>query len=996
MPSITKLPITITPTSGGKYQTFNRPNRIRYHDNNAATCHVGGKNATLNRPSTLTCTKFQTGIPTGAEVTQITVRLKHSKSQYNGKDCNVQAPTISLIDNNGKVLKSRKAQAPTNTPTENSVLFNFNVAYIHYNVINSNNFGVKVDYPANSNDNEGDINVYYIEIHVAYKLSKYSLKLNHISGAYNGDTYTMKLDVSNINQTTYDPTITLTAPTGFSFKGSHLENGAENSGYNCTVVNPTTLSILVGFGKNRSNRTIILEFEANFTYGTGIEYLDKTFNVTESVNQWTASKTVRITKTRPADPTTDPDPTPATPTSDSTQTTTTPVYIDVYRNEEFDIEITMPTDAYEGLETTDTALQFGLQYPCFTFKVGEVTGRIFTVGDVDGQTSFTVKATPLYNGRWNLLTLQRTSEGELEDCQYFTFNVKPRESALTLPAFTILSLSKEECNRLGTGYNYTAQTFLKVFSDYVGETYVYDWYKNCRIGVFNNAIPSNVASFTYIDEETGETKVISYDGTDYDSLTAKEIFDNAEYWSPCPLNLNEYTNLECPFVYNENYPLYILIVGDYYESPITAPISYTEPVIVETETYNGRETNGTYPTPILNTINNDDSSEMNITPLNNASTLITYELPLDEDYGTNNEIAIRGLEITGTIESNTDNLILYTTLKNSKNESRQRSLILDQTQTTLTDTNTFTIGGIGDLWGFTTLDIENLEDWETHLPISNSLMDTTGQINYKNLQLIIYIEHIEGQNVRTYINGEDLSYYGVFLTDLKIPEGLKTDTDYINVNGTDVNDPFRQNIKEKTIEIDFEIGDNCDLEGSTNSLRALTKLLVNERDQYNRPIPKRLEFSHYPDVFWEYILEDTLTTDLDINTYTVKAKLVVPAGTSYDKVATKTNTVGYINGLAHIRPVIQFKPNSQHISLKETITEQEFQMSYPLDEWTGKVVEVDCDNRIVLLKDDEDDTTGTDITAYVDFNSDWFTILGEYDFNSDGCAIISVAYQERW
>ena len=387
---------------------------------------------------------------------------------------------------------------------------------------------------------------------------------------------------------------------------------------------------------------------------------------------------------------------------------------------------------------------------------------------------------------------------------------------------------------------------------------------------------------------------------------------------------------------------------------------------------------------------------MNITPLNNASTLIAYDLPLEEDYGTNNEIAIRGLEVTGTIESNTDNLILYTTLKNSKNETRQRSLILDETQTVLTNTNTFSIGGIGDLWGFTTLDIENLEDWEVHLQISNSLMDTTGQINYKNLQFIIYIEHIEGQNIRTYINGEDLSYYGVFLTDLKIPEGLKTDTDYINVNGTDVNDPFRQNIKEKTIEIDFEIGDNCDLEGSTNSLRALTKLLVNERDQYNRPIPKRLEFSHYPDVFWEYILEDTLTTDLDINTYTVKAKLVVPAGTSYDKVATKTNTVGYINGLAHIRPVIQFKPNSQHISLKETITEQEFQMSYPLDEWTGKVVEVDCDNRIVLLKDDEDDTTGTDITAYVDFNSDWFTILGEYDFNSDGCAIISVAYQERW
>ena len=993
MPSITKLPITITQTSGGKYQTFNHPNRIRYHDNNAATCHVGGKNATLNRPSTLTCTKFQSGLPTGAEVTQVTVRLKHSKSPYNSKDCNVQAPTISLIDNNGKVLKSRKAQAPTNTPTENSVLFNFNVAYIHYNVINSNNFGVKVDYPANSNDNEGNINVYYVEIHVAYKLSKYSLKLNHISGAYNGDTYTMKLDVSNINQTTYDPTITLTAPTGFSFVRSHLENGAENSGYNCTVVNPTTLSILVGFGKHRSNRTIILEFEANFTYGSGIEYLDKTFNVTESVNQWTKSRTVRITKTRPVDPTVDPAVDPAPPTSDSTQTETTTPYIDVYVNEEFDIEITMPENAYEGLETTDTVLWFGRQYPVFTFKVGNVTESTFTVGDVNNQTSFTVKATALYKGEYQINTHQRDSNGDLNTCQEFVFRVKPRESTLTTPQCSILKLSEEECNRLGTGYNYTAQTFLKTGN---GVYPINNWYKNYRIGIFNNAIASNVHRITYTDAETGEIVEIVSDTTDYDALNVDDIVANAEYWSNCPTEVNTYTNLECPFVYNEDYPLYIIITGDYTEGTSGYDITHTEPVIVETEAYNGRETNGTYPYPILNVIGNEDSAEMNITPLNNASTLIAYDLPLEEDYGTNNEIAIRGLEITGTIESNTDNLILYATLKNSKNETRQRSLILDETQTVLTDTNTFSIGGIGDLWGFTTLDIKNLEDWETHLTISNSIMDNTGQINYKNLQFIIYIEHIEGQNVRTYINGEDLSYYGVFLTDLKIPEGLKTDTDYINVNGTDVNDPFRQNIKEKTIEIDFEIGDNCDLEGSTNRLRALTKLLVNERDQYNRPIPKRLEFSHYPDVFWEYILEDTLTTDLDINTYSVKAKLVVPAGTSYDKVATKTNTVGYINGLAHIRPVIQFKPNSQHISLKETITEQEFQMSYPLDEWTGKVVEVDCDNRIVLLKNDDDDDTGTDITAYTDFNSDWFTILGEYDFTSDGCAIISVAYQERW
>ena len=933
MPSITKLPITITQTSGGKYQTFNHPNRIRYHDNNAATCHVGGKNATLNRPSTLTCTKFQTGIPTGAEVTQITVRLKHSKSQYNNKDCNVQAPTISLIDNNGKVLKSRKAQAPTNTPTENSVLFNFNVAYIHYNVINSNNFGVRVDYPANSNDNEGDINVYYVEIHVAYKLSKYSLKLNHISGAYNGDVYTMKLDVSNINQTTYDPTITLTAPTGFSFVRSHLENGAENSGYQCTVVNPTTLSILVGFGKNRSNRTIILEFEANFTYGTGIEYLDRTFNVTESVNQWTASKTVRITKTRPADPTVD-------TTTDKNKESITEKESQPYTI--FDMTVDEPY--YLTLTVADITDEYYDDNPVSKINISSYAGTHLTIKVRTNNTGeYTTTLTRNSSGDVNIaktyfdtngecvvqitadtpMRLAPSQEGGIytgtyyiwmgngTDSEYYWFEmrVKPQLSTLTTPSCTILKLDDEELNRLGTGYNYTTQSFLKVTA---AENYVRDWYKNFRVGVFNNAITSNIQRVTYTDTETGEIVEIVSDPTDYDTLSVDDLINNAEYWSPQPTETDTFENIECQFVYNENYPLYVIIVDDYAEATFQADITYTEPVIIETEAYTGRETNGTYPVPILNTISNDDSAEMNITALNNASTLIAYDLPLDEDYGTNNNIAIRGLEVQGTIESNTDNLILYATLKNSKNETRQRSLVLDETQTVLTDTNTFSIGGIGDLWGFTTLDINNLEDWETHLTISNSLMDHTGQINYKNLQFIIYIEHIEGQNVRTYINGEDLSYYGVFLTDLKIPEGLKTDTDYINVNGTDVNDPYRQNIKEKTIEIDFEIGD-CDLEGSTNSLRALTKLLVNERDQYNRPIPKRLEFSHYPDVFWEYILEDTLTTDLDINTYTVKAKLVIPAGTSYDKVATKTNTVGYINGLAHIRPVIQFKPNSQHI-----------------------------------------------------------------------------------
>jgi hypothetical protein len=48
------------------------------------------------------------------------------------------------------------------------------------------------------------------------------------------------------------------------------------------------------------------------------------------------------------------------------------------------------------------------------------------------------------------------------------------------------------------------------------------------------------------------------------------------------------------------------------------------------------------------------------------------------------------------------------------------------------------------------------------------------------------------------------------------------------------------------------------------------------------------------------------------------------------------------------------------------------------------------------LKDDEDDEDGENISAYVDFNSDWFSIIEEYEFQTTGCVIKDVSYIERW
>ena len=219
------------------------------------------------------------------------------------------------------------------------------------------------------------------------------------------------------------------------------------------------------------------------------------------------------------------------------------------------------------------------------------------------------------------------------------------------------------------------------------------------------------------------------------------------------------------------------------------------------------------------------------------------------------------------------------------------------------------------------------------------------------------------------------------------------------MEGTDTNDAYMQNIRDKPIEFEFDIGDNCSLKESTTSLRQLTKLLTNERDEYNRPIPKRLECSLYPEVFWEYVMEEPLDSEVEISTYHVKAKLTIPAGTSYDKVNTVTSTMGYVQGLANINPVIIVKPSSSTLEITENITNQKFTMTLPASEtidWNTGIIEIDCENQICWFKQNEDDTAPVNINQYADFNVDWFRLHGEYQFSSVGCNIRTIDYAERW
>ena len=832
-----------------------------------------------------------------------------------------------------------------------------------------------MDYPTNSGTGEGTISVSYVRITVEYKVPSYSLSIKKVSGGYNNEKYTIQASISNKNLTGYSPTLTLTAPTGFSF-----ESASGSGSY--TKVNARTITWNPKLSKSIGTATLDLEFDVNVTYPSGQSSYTGTFTLSESL--YSSSKSLSATITdRPASEgsETDPDAPPIITDDD-----TSPVPI---KWEKIKYHTNISAKISSDMFNADDAIVFGfpanergepilseqntpISLRNNSIPIGDIT--TYSGGDYTGNwlDVYTIKETvslkPNKVDKYVVYFFNHTFDDYEAWSNYknktpiitYYFECIPKENQITVPFFTILEPSEEEMNRLGSGYTYIAQSDINHTTT---DTYVRDWYKNNRIGVFNGPVANDT--------------------------TEEDIFNGATYWSKATGGLNTYENCECEFTYDSQYPLYILMTGDYPEAETygydMGSIKYDTPCIIEKEVYNSREASGNYPVPIEALLDNEEPSVITLAPNESTKGTILYDLPLEDDFGTNEDYAIRGIQVRADIDS-TDNLVIYAKIHSPSGEIGQRSIVLKGNEEEIV------IGDLGDLWGFTTLQLTNLDEWELELSASNLLNNGDSEIVFNNANITFYLETVEKQQIRVIIDGEDLAYYGAFIENVDIPEGLETDTSFLTIDGTDTNDAYRQNIREKKITIEFNLN-NCDLQTSTNMLRQLTKLFTNEKDQYNRPIPKRLQFTHYPTDYFEYIMEEPFDVDTDITDYNVKATLTIPSGTSYSIDDTVTNTVGNANGLAAINPIIHFRPSDTNIQIKETLTEQSFQMGYSGD-WSDYVIELDCDDRRVYLIKDED--TKVDISKYVDHNSDWFRLSGEFEFEGINCTILTVTFNERW
>lgn len=972
MASTTKFGGSISQTTGGKYCTFNNLANInKGGDGVWATSNgrIKGKNSSPNRPSTISCTNYNFNLPTGAEPTKVTITYRYRKEKYNGNVCNIQAPTITLLGVTG--FTGKGAAPTTNMKTYTKTWTTSNITRSQ---VNSSSFGVKIDFPTNSNNYEGTMSISAVQITIEYKVPSYSLGLKKASGGYNEDPYVLEASISNKNFTSYNPTLTLSAPAGFSFN-----NGTGTGSF--TRVNNRTVTWNPKLTSKVGTSTCRLSFDTNVTFPSTVDSYTGTFTLVESLYNITKNYTATI-EHRPPSSGSETAPSPDPVIDSETVKDLEPVKAAV--DDEIPINVTgwsvlftFPSNEAGEAQFTeeDTPVSYYLHTSEWQdgtiYDSGEYVEPVEYLNDYVEKVKFTAP------GKYVLLSYDGIASSDALGAPYTTdysdyedstitakvyFDIKPLEQSLSVPNLTILEPSDEEINRLGDGYAYIVQSFMQHTTT---DNYTRDWYRNNRIGVYN--------------EETNE------------ELTDEQIYTGATYWSENTAGLNTYANVECEFTYNEENPLYIILTGDYTETTTygydIGQIGFTEPCIIEKTIYTGREETGNYPVPILALIDPDeDSATLTLEGYETADSIRLYDLPLDDGYGTNDSIAIRGIQIRGTVES-TDSLVLYAKLYSPEGAMGQRSVVL----TPSIDGSEFVIGGLGDLWGFSTVDFKNLEDWELELSASNTLSNTASTLNTKGIELCFYVERVEHQEISVLVEGEDLAYYGAFIDSVTIPEGLETNTSYINIDGTDMNDAYRQNIREKTIEIQFNISE-CDLKTSTDMLRQLTKLLVNEKDQYNRPIPKRVQFSYYPEDYFEYIMEAPLTVSNEVSGYNCKASLVIPAGTSYSLEDTITNTVGSVQGLAAINPVITIQPSSPNIEVQETISGQKFNIGYGGD-WNDKIVEIDCINRKVYLVTDD---SRVDISKYVDHNVDWFRLYGEYSFEGVNCIIRTVTYNERW
>lgn len=917
---------------------------------NESTSNYAVTTSATSQTNILYCEDFNIRVPGNAEISESILEVAYQKTNFDAKKPfdgvlynGVAYSSDSYEFNNISTLKDNVTVSTLDIDLNKANRLRFScmaMAPMHYNDAPIS-IGGSSSSSSGNYQTKGYVRIIYVRVKITYTLPSYSLSVKRADhhNAIGQDTV-FSVNISNLNQTNHKPSVNITIPTGVSYVGSSSNVSIRN---NILTWRPNLSNKLLTDSiapKFRINSTGQKTFMVTETYGAPSKSI--TFEAVEGIDDTDTMEEQYLL-----------DVAPIVITEDSSNLDN--VYETAYTSVGDDLEIKIVVDQAILSKLVNITLIGANE------NVESITPIPKSSFSESGEATLTIHPTNV--GLTHLQVQYILNEGSNTTYlgQHYTLQIMP--NSLTYPFLNIIELSQEELNRLGNLTNYTVQSYLRINTD---EEEVYDWVKNYRIGVFN--------------PETLE-------GTPTDF----EIYSGVEDWSSALTNVNEFESCTCEFTYHEGMPVYIVITGDYMEgNPQDNTIDYTNPCIVETDVFVGFEETGNYPFPINNTFSTTELSSLSVHAFEAGTPFVFSEFGLSEGYGTDKNMAVTGIVIELDVDY-ADELSISAKLKSPTGETGERSTIISPTNN---DSTSIVLGGVRDTWGFQINELTNLEDWEIELQANNVFSNNAneGRISFNNATLTIYYNTINDAVVTVEVEDADTRYYGLFLEDAEIPGGLNTETKYLEIEGTDSHNSYRQNIDRKEIKLKMSL-DSCDIYDSTELLRNVVKLFTNKRDELNRPIPKKIWFSHYPDVYFEFVLEEAIDNSFEEDK--VEITLVIPSGTAYALEDTITNVTGANISLAKVNPTIVFIPISDNVEIVENNTSQKFNITYP--NWdSSQLVEIDCANRKVYLKTGEDDNNPTEISSYVDFNSDWFLLHEEYNFSCTNCIIQTITFTERW
>lgn len=475
---------------------------------------------------------------------------------------------------------------------------------------------------------------------------------------------------------------------------------------------------------------------------------------------------------------------------------------------------------------------------------------------------------------------------------------------------------------------------------------------------------------------------------------------------------------EAHFSYNDKYPVYFVFTG-YYASDESISnyfrLHFTDPQLYE-ENYEMWQNPAILPYPLKNMIKTTNNSDCTLKAMKKTEDIIIDLWNLGGLQDDPNFVLL-GFEVSfeATCHTTTEliiNLVVEDNYHQKVMGTRSVTIHPDDTDD---EKDTYRVGGEFDLFGLSPGDFIG-RMYSTYLQIyENNPYNQDSFLRVGNVACNINYNVMEGDGKNFAVNHVRGDWYGIFLRDVTLDAGTENEVKYYQTSGTDMSTAYRSNIKASTIQLDFDI-DECYIEDNMKLRRVMEKLFSNDRNKYNKPILKGLELDIFPDVVYWFVRESKIDIKLKNGVLECSVKLKIPSGTSESIELIHAGLDGNVDGLAKVQPTIYLVANqNKTITIHETITSQS--MTIVSDEIkTNDLVIVDCNNRTISRVRAEtstefmnidslevfDDATyidedTIDITDTLSFDSDWFSIQGEYRFNTDGTAVFSqLTYKERW